>query len=958
MEQSVTDLFLARVANDPDAPAIVTDGRDSLSYYALDKKARSIAALLIPGSLVALCLEKSADYIAAMLGCWYAGAAFLPLDPSLPDERRAFILQDARPGCIVTRASHDGLFESLPIICVENIGTRDFTPVHLYPGQLAYVIYTSGSTGRPKGVMVPHRGLPGMLQAQIGMFGLRPGSRSLFFLSTAFDASVSDIGTALLSGATLFIETDDKVALAARLPALLRERGITYIDMPPSLLRLIEPEDMPGSLETIVIGGEACPPETVRRWAGRVRLINVYGPTEATVCTSLCLCGVDWSRPLIGDALPGVDYLILDDGGNRADDGELHIGGRQLALGYMNNPELTARKFIGHGPSRLYRTGDRVRRLADGGIEFLGRIDRQVKLRGQLVELEEIETQIAHHPAVARVSVLKRTVDGRDQLVAFVAPRGGDTFEPAGLKKWLQPVLPEWMIPGRIVILANMPLTVSGKIDAHYLEHMAVPGVTEPVVPSHPADAGEQILLTLWQRVLKRTAIGRDDDFFDLGGDSMAVLELSMDAELRQIPLTPALIVEHPTLARQAAWLAGRNGMAHEAGGAMPAARIRRDVAPGEEWRAMLAGAAARAPAAPSFDHVFMTGGTGFLGGRLLLALLQTSNAHMHVLVRAVNDDEAWRRLNIPASYRNRVHVVRGDFSLPRCGLSGEAWDALAARADAIVHCGALVNMVLPYAALRPANIEGVKEMVRLACAGRRKILHYASTLSVFVSTDCNAGTALEDDRLERTATVYGGYGQTKWGADYMMQAVPVEACPIAIYRLGLITGDTIEGRCADRDFLNMFVKGLIALGCVPEGPHERMEVDATPVDYAAAAMGRLVVAGSTGTFHLANKKGFSLAAILRGLARHGHAIETVALDRWMALKELSPVESAAYMALCRCMPRDYYERNRVMDLFQATDIRFDCRRTEAALEGSGIAVPPADDALLALYLHAILAKS
>ena len=256
-------------------------------------------------------------------------------------------------------------------------------PARLSPSDLAYVIGTSGSRGYPKPVAVEHRGLVPMLEAQVAAFDLRPGDRVLWMLSPSFDASVSDIGTALLAGAALHVFPDLGRFDLDRLVRALSEWRITHIDLPPSLLPLIDPEDLPASLRTVVVGGEAADPATVRRWASRVRLVNVYGPTEATVCTSLGACHPEtWREPLLGQPLPGARYHLID--------GELCIEGDCLARGYVGQPELTAVKFPVVDGVRVFRTGDRVRLREDGEFVYLGRVDRQIKLHGRLIAPEEV----------------------------------------------------------------------------------------------------------------------------------------------------------------------------------------------------------------------------------------------------------------------------------------------------------------------------------------------------------------------------------------------------------------------------------------------------------------------------------------------------------------------------------------------------------------------------------------
>ncbi|MBS1999097.1 MAG: amino acid adenylation domain-containing protein, partial [Cyanobacteria bacterium SZAS LIN-2] len=429
-------------------PAIVESGFVNCSYSQLCERAKRLAAFMqaagtTKGDVVAIAIEKSADYVCALLAVWYTGAAFVPVDPNLPGERMILMCDEARVKTVLAvsgrapEALRNATSSGRTIVEIDKVETDsrfnpDFPPFNrpTYDAEdLAYIIFTSGSTGLPKGVQVTHRGIVSFLQAQIAAFELTSRSRSLWYLSTSFDASVSDLGTALLAGAALYIEPANRLQPGSGLEEILRERGITYVDIPPSMLRLIDPSALPPSLKSIVIGGEACALDVVRAFATKVKLINVYGPTESTVCTSLGTCGGDWNRPLIGQPLPGITYRILDQDLNELgplEAGQLHIGGIGLASGYLNRPELTAAKFIHHPLTgeRLYRTGDLVMLTEDGEYQFLGRTDRQFKLRGMLVEPEEIEAKLLQHPTVERAAVLKRPVKpgvAREILVAFVS---------------------------------------------------------------------------------------------------------------------------------------------------------------------------------------------------------------------------------------------------------------------------------------------------------------------------------------------------------------------------------------------------------------------------------------------------------------------------------------------------------------------------------------------------------
>jgi thioester reductase-like protein len=381
-------------------------------------------------------------------------------------------------------------------------------------------------------------------------------------------------------------------------------------------------------------------------------------------------------------------------------------------------------------------------------------------------------------------------------------------------------------------------------------------------------------------------------------------------------------------------------------------------VAPDADWRELLRRARERPPGPEpgSPRAILLTGATSFLGARLLVELLGRTAADVYCLVRA--SDAAAARERLPSA--PRVVPVCGDIDRPLLGLSEAAWDRLAATIDTVYHCAARVNVVLPYHDLRATNVLGTREVLRLLATGLRKRLHYASTLSVFVATDRNAGLLEEADDLTRTCRVYGGYAQSKWAAEWLLRSVAGDVAPVRFYRFGLITGDTRTGRCSPTDFLALFCKGLAALSCVPEGAGG-LKLDVTPVDFAAASMAHLslhATAGGPSTFHIANPRGLALGELIDAMRSYGIAVGTVGEGEWSARLRAfgetarGAAESAAYLALCRALPGDTaFARQRTLDLFQATGVEFGMGNTVAGLAGSGIACPPPGPDLLRTYL-------
>ncbi len=568
------ELFAAQVHRTPEAEAVVC-GDERLTYRELDRRAGRMARRLRdrgvgPEVLVGLCVERSCDAVAAALGILKAGGAYVPLDPSYPRDRLRFMIEDARLHLLL---AEDGLrpdlADGVPVVGLSALlnaeveGDADDpagAAVRVEPEQAAYCIYTSGSTGTPKGVLVEHRGIPNLATEQIALFAVAPGDRVLQFAPLSFDASVSEIFTALLSGACLVVPARGEVPAGADLAALLQAHRVTVVTLPPSVLATLPEVDLP-DLKTLVVAGEACPAELVARWAPGRRFVNAYGPTEATVCATaatLDAAAATGGGPLsIGRPIANVQVAIVD-GGLQAVPagvpGELCIGGAGLARGYLHRPGLTAARFIPNpfGSGRLYRTGDLARRLPDGSIEYLGRLDHQVKVRGFRIETGEVEAAILDHPAVREAVVVADGSAGgaAQRLIACVTLReGGAAGAPAVLREHLSARLPGYMVPAAIVVLDAMPVTPAGKIDRRALPPAGEARRVDADGYVEPRDPVERRLAAIWQEVLGLHAVGIRDSFFELGGHSLLAVPMMarIDQELGcHLPL--ATLFRYPTI--------------------------------------------------------------------------------------------------------------------------------------------------------------------------------------------------------------------------------------------------------------------------------------------------------------------------------------------------------------------------------------------------------------------------
>ncbi|RKG94450.1 amino acid adenylation domain-containing protein, partial [Corallococcus carmarthensis] len=567
-EACMHSLFEAQVHREPESLAAVFEGTQ-LTYAQLDARANQLAHALRrrgvgPEVRVALSVERSLDVVIGLLGILKAGGAWVPVDPLLPRERLAFMLEDSAAQVLVTQQPLVDRFpEALHAraLCLdterESLAKEptDAPVTGVTPANMAYLLYTSGSTGTPKGTAVEHRSVANLVTHEAVAYGIGPGSRVLQFASLSFDLSVEEIFTTLCNGATLVLAPLEKLMPGAPLPVLLREQELSVVSLTPAALAATSSDGLP-KVRTVISGGEALPADVVARWAPGRRLLNTYGPTEATVIATFGEAVADGNVPSIGKPLANVRVYVLDPHGQPVPvgvRGELHIGGVGVARGYAGRPALTAERFVPDGLSgeegaRLYRTGDVVRWRADGQLDFVGRIDAQVKVRGFRIELGEVENALRAAPAVKDAVVLAREDSpGDKRLVAYVV---GEALDVTALRAHLKQHLPEYMVPAAFVSLETLPLTSNGKVDRKALPAPDASTLRASHAYEAPATPLEEKLAALWSEVLRVPTVGRTDNFFELGGHSLLATQLvarvraALDVEL---PLRA--LFEAPTIA-------------------------------------------------------------------------------------------------------------------------------------------------------------------------------------------------------------------------------------------------------------------------------------------------------------------------------------------------------------------------------------------------------------------------
>jgi amino acid adenylation domain-containing protein/non-ribosomal peptide synthase protein (TIGR01720 family) len=597
IDKCIHELFEATVERTPDAVAVVFEDQQ-LTYRELNVKANQLAHYLRSlgvktEEIVGICVERSLEMAIAILGVLKAGGAYVPLDPAYPPQRLAYMFSDASVSVMVTQ---NNLLTKLSeyqekLICLDTdwekiSGESQENPViGVQANNLAYVIYTSGSTGKPKGVMIEHQSLVNLAAATTVKYKMGAGDRILQFASISFDVAAEEIYSCFICGGTLVLRTDEILASVSMFMENCRNRQITVLDLPTAYWHLIVSElangnlTLPESLRLVIIGGESALPEKVAIWQKQVgnypQLINAYGPTEATVnatCCNLSTTEVNGQEVPIGYPISNVQVYLLDQYLQLVPvgvPGEIYIGGAGLARGYLNSPELTEQKFIANPlktGTKLYQTGDLGRYRPDGTLEFIGRIDEQVKVRGFRIELGEIESILVQHPTVcSSVVVLREDEPGSKRLVAYIVAQPEQLLIIDQLRRFLENKLPNYMVPSAFVVLEALPLTPNGKVDRQGLPAPDTRPELEAAFIA-PQTTVEKQLAQIWAQVLGLEKVGVNDNFFALGGDSIISLQIVSKANQAGLHLTPKQIFKYQTIAQLATVVGISNEITTEQG--------------------------------------------------------------------------------------------------------------------------------------------------------------------------------------------------------------------------------------------------------------------------------------------------------------------------------------------------------------------------------------------------------
>ncbi|MCY1037039.1 myxochelin non-ribosomal peptide synthetase MxcG [Corallococcus sp. BB11-1] len=977
----VLELLKAQAEARPDAVAL-EHGPWRMTYCELLAASRALSQCLLeagvtPDTAVAVKVPRGTDAIVASLGILFAGAGYLPIDPSGPATRNAAILEDARPAVMLVseRPTPDADPTAPGILVVQRLDAHaEVVPASDAEARLAYVIYTSGSTGQPNGVQVPRSALAHFVAGATQRYAVGPDDRVLQFAPLHFDASVEEIFVTLCAGARLVLRTDDMLQSVPRLMEACAEAGITLLDLPTAFWHELAyslstgAACLPDSLRTVIIGGEAALPERIARWrdvAGdRVRLLNTYGPTEATVVATVAtLAGPDalasGDEVPIGRPLPGVVAAVVTQQGRLAapgKEGELYLMGGALARGYLDRPELNAARFttlaLLEGQPRAYRTGDKVRVRDDGQLVFVGRVDDEFKISGHRIDPGEVETVLLKYPGVREAAVVGQVLPGGSRrLCAHLVASPEPT--PAELRKHLLTALPAPMVPGAFAFAERLPRTSNGKIDRNALKNALPPDESAALLAT--ATPLERTVLEVWEQVLGRAASSLQDDFFELGGQSLQSIQVANRLSIavgREVPV--ATVFRHPTVSGLAQALERGSAEGSEPGGLTAAmladAELGLDIVPattGEAW------ARESTRLGADFRQVLLTGATGFVGAHLLHQLLAQPNIRVICPVRAKDEAQAMERLRtalvgqqLPtAGLEARVLALPADLSLPMLGLDAARFHGLAAECDAILHNAAVVSVVREYGSLQGVNVRGTRELLRLAAAVRPKPFHYVSTLAVAPQT--NLAPDVPEAFVPAHPGLRDGYQQSKWIAERLVQQASERGLPATVYRLGRVVGAPDTALVNTQDLVWRIVLAGLPVRALP-----LLDVGEvwTPVDFVARAIVQLARRSHPGAvFNLTPTAEVRLSELFGWVRDYGYPLDLCHVPEWRERVARGSGGHDATLAFFDLRSGDS------TPAFGLGPIR--CERLLAALEGTDVVCPPTDRKLLYRYLDSCVAQ-
>jgi amino acid adenylation domain-containing protein/thioester reductase-like protein len=932
-EKSLVQLFEEQADANPEKTAVIFAG-DKMAYREVDLRANQLANFLLKQGvkkqdIVVLKVERSFNMIIGILGILKAGAAYLPVDPTYPQQRLVYMLEDSKAKILLTNGNggqgllNNGQSSDLKVFNLDSpeiwAESTERPRLRIEPTNLAYVIYTSGSTGLPKGVMLEHRAVNNFVHGVTEAVGLRSYNNILALTTISFDIFFLETILPLLCGMQTVIADEVETNDVALILELIQRYKIEVLQATPSRMKAILNDAydnaMLADLKLLLIGGEAFPESLLSslRKVTPAEIYNMYGPTETTIWSTVKrLTQTDLIT--IGKPIANTQVYILDRCGMPlplGTAGEIYLAGDGVARGYINKEELTAKRFLPNPfcpGTVMYRTGDMGLWLADGEIKYLGRNDNQVKIRGYRIETEEIEKCLLRLEQVKEAVVVGRS--GKSDRTYLYAYLTGSKLSVLQLRSHLMKYLPDYMVPTRFIWLDSIPYTPNGKIDRKALAALDVYEEEQSVDYVAPRDAIEKAMAAAWAEALEREQIGIDDDFFVLGGDSLAILEVLAGVLNQGWKLTAQDFYEYPTIRRLAGIIRQRNNsLGSDA------------VSPGSGDREELSSAAVealfkeetavyswnpeKATATSAAIHdiqcqlpnqnkgVLLTGSTGFLGIHILRELLHNYPGRIYCLIRG-NNPEA--RLTQLYNYYfrqepdlRRVKILSGQIEDSRLGLTAEEYAGLGEAISEVIHSAALVKHYGLYTDFEKTNVLGTENIINF-CLPHNIHLYFVSTISVSGNflPQSSSKTFSEKDLFIGQDYKSNVYVRSKYEAECQVFEAQSKGLQASILRVGILTGRYTDGFFQHNIEENAFyrkLKSVLQIKCLPVSNLDEY-IELTPVDCCAQAIRKIATQPASGqsVYHLFNHKLIKIRDFFEPLKSRGIEVKGISVDDFLLL--------------------------------------------------------------------------
>lgn len=861
--KTIVHLFQEQVKNNPDSIALVFNDEE-LTYGELDIKSSILAGFLKSNGvrqeeIVGLRVRRSFDLVIGIIGILKAGAAYLPLDPDYPRERVLYMLQDSKCSIVLTNCP-DGFIDDIEEINLQtpDIWQRDISNFEYnYTGissDLAYVIYTSGSTGLPKGVMVEHRALNNFVHTITQAVDLSSYKTVISLTTLSFDIFFLETILPILMGMKVVIASDSNHNDPSSLIGLIKKHKVEVLQATPTRMKTILNESSGSTalqeLFLILIGGEAFSesllPILLR--TTKAKIYNMYGPTETTIWSTTKRLD-NAGKITIGKPIGNTKIHILDKYFMPLPigvSGEIFVSGEGLARGYLNKPELTDRSFFNVAfisETRIYKTGDIGKWLPNGEIEYIGRNDSQVKIRGFRIELGEIEKCLLKLDDVKEAVVISNQSNSeRNYLCAYLT--GTEKVSIPQLREHLSKYLPDYMIPARFAWLPSLPQTLNGKVNRQTLPKInEIEGYRAHKYEA-PRNTIEQILTQVWSEVLEGKQIGIDDDFFTLGGDSLAILEILSGVVQNNWKLTAQDFYEYPTIRQLSSVIIKGTQKKH---GTITKEMNDNSLVIKDAFKSQI-------PYQPmNNENILLTGASGFLGIHLLRELLENTSGKIYCLMRG---QDAERRLSDLFTHYfphiskdhlyNRVIVINGDISTKQFGLSNQEYLQLQEEVSSVIHSAAMVKHYGPYNEFEKVNVKGTQEVIEF-CINSSKHLGFISTTSVsgnYMNSKEKKKVFDENDLYIGQDYMNNVYVRSKFEAEYQILKAVENGLKATIFRVGVLTGRYSDGVFQHNIEENAFyrkLKSIFEISYLPGNIFEEY-IEFTPVDYCADAIVQILM--------------------------------------------------------------------------------------------------------------------